>query len=157
MSDINTALPGLLGNITKNREQVEKNLAQCRQAVSQLDEESLASITQLVKKWEHAQSITQFINAYVQQEGMQTAAREMDAAIAVLQTAMDDDVFATQAQAQMDANERIANSPLPSAGQSLESAPADQTNESTHVDPHAAALEEKGPARDSAKTIHPRN
>jgi hypothetical protein len=156
MMDITTALPGLLSNISRNREQAEKNLVQCRQAMSQLDEESLASIRQLVKKWEHAQSITQFVNAYVQQEGMQTAAREMDAAIAVLQTAMDDDVFATQAQAQMDANERIA-SPLPSAGQSLESAPADQTNESTHVDPHAAALEEKGPARDSAKTIHPRN
>jgi hypothetical protein len=139
MMDITTALPGLLSNISRNREQAEKNLVQCRQAMSQLDEESLASIRQLVKKWEHAQSITQFVNAYVQQEGMQTAAREMDAAIAVLQTAMDDDVFATQAQAQLDVNARMANNPLPSAGSADSSPAADQTNESAHVEPNQSA------------------
>ncbi|HEY5214050.1 MAG TPA: hypothetical protein VIJ38_13620 [Acidobacteriaceae bacterium] len=155
--DITKSLPGLLGNITRNRQQVEVNLKQCRVAVSQLDEASIAAIKQLLKKFEHAQSVNQFVASYVQLESLEVAAREMDAAIAVLQTAMDDDTFAVQAQAQADSNERISNNPLPSAGQADSSAPADQTNESAHVEADAPAAEEPDRARDASKTIHSRN
>jgi hypothetical protein len=155
--DITKSLPGLLGNITRNREQVEKNLAICRQAVVQIDDESMASIKQLLKKWEHPQSVNQFVSAVVQLEGMETASREMDAAIAVLQTAMDDDTFATQAQAQLDVNARMANNPLPAAGQADSSAPADQTNESAHVESPEPAAAETHRARDEIKTANSRN
>jgi hypothetical protein len=153
--DITKSLPGLLGNITRNREQVEKNLAICRQAVVQIDDESMASIKQLLKKWEHPQSVNQFVSAVVQLEGMETAAREMDAAIAVLQTAMDDDVFATSAQAQLDANERIKNNPLSAAGQADVPAPADQAA-ADMVAEGASAHAETDRARDADKTIHSR-
>jgi hypothetical protein len=124
--DIAKNLPGLLGNLVRNREQVELNRKKVKQAISQLDEESLASIKQLLDKFEHVQSVTQFVTVFVQNEQLDKAAEEMDAAIAVVQTAMDDDKVAQQAQAQAAANEAARNAPLSSAGQTVASAPADQ-------------------------------
>ena len=126
--DISENLAGVLGNIVRNRAQVETNRKQVATAVGQLDEVSLASIKQLLNKFEHPQAISQFVNAVVQAEGLDRAAAEMDTAIAVLQAAADDDSFILQAQAQLEANDAAANSPLSAAGQSGESAPADQGN-----------------------------
>lgn len=125
MADITENLHGVLQNIVRNRNAVATNLKQVDQAVAQLDEASLGSIKQLLAKWEHPQAVGQFINAVAQQEGLNKAAAEMDTAIAVLQTAADDEAFQLQAQAQLAANEQAAASPpLPVAGQSGESAPA---------------------------------
>lgn len=126
MSKVSENLPGLLGNLTRNREQVEINRKKIRQALTQLDDASLASIKQLVDKFEHAQSVTQFVNAYVQSEQLDKAADEMDAAIAVVQIAMDDSGVAELADVQAAANDEARNSPLPAAGQAVASAPADQ-------------------------------
>jgi hypothetical protein len=123
--DITQNLAGLLGNLQRNREAVGKNLAQAELAVQQLDEASLASIKQLIAKWEHPQSLNQFFNAYIQAEGLKKAVAELDTAVAVIQTAIADDSFQADAQAQLTANQAGANvSPLPAAGQSLPSAPA---------------------------------
>ncbi len=123
--DINENLPGLLGNLTQNRAAIAKNLAQAEQAVSQLDAESLASIQQLLAKWQHPQSVGQFINALAQAEGLKKALGELDTAVAVLQAASADDAFLADAQAQLTANETGTNAnPLPAAGQSGASAPA---------------------------------
>lgn len=144
MADITENLHGVLQNIVRNRNAVANNLKQVDQAVSQLDEESLGSIKQLLKKWEHPQAVGQFINAVAQQEGLSKAAAEMDTAIAVLQTAADDEAFQLQAQAQLAANEQAATAPpLPAAGQSSAPAPADQN---TATGGHAPAPANTSPA-----------
>jgi hypothetical protein len=137
--DISLNLPGLLGNLQRNRDAVGKNLAQAEQAISQLDAESAASIKQLITKWEHPQSLSQFINAFIQVEGLKKAAAELDTAIAVMQTAAADEAFQADAQAQLTANQTGANSnPLPAAGQSVPSAAAAEVA-GTNVATEAAA------------------
>lgn len=127
MTDITENLHGVLQNIVRNRNTIAGNLKQVDQAVSQLDEVSLGSIKQLLAKWEHPQAVGQFINAVAQKDSINRALGEMDTAIAVLQTAADDEAFQLQAQAQLAANEAAAASPpLPAAGQSGAPAPADQ-------------------------------
>lgn len=121
---INENLAGVLGNIVRNRTQVENNLKQVRAALSQLDDESKASISQLLKKFEHPQAIAQFIQAFAQNEGLAKAALEMEAAIAVLQTAVLDPAIVEKAEEWATANAEAANSPLPPAGQSGASDPA---------------------------------
>lgn len=125
---INENLAGVLGNIVRNRAQVENNLKQVRAALSQLDDESKASITQLLKKFEHPQAITQFVQAFAQNEGLAKAALEMEAAIAVLQTASLDPSIVEKAEAWATANAEAAKSPLPPAGQSGASDPAVETS-----------------------------
>lgn len=127
MSDITENLHGALQNIVRNRNAIATQLKQVDQAVTQLDEASLGSIKQLLSKWEHPQAVGQFINAVAQQESYIKSLGEIDAAIAVLQTAADDDAFQLQAQAQLAANQEAAASPpLPATGQSSAPAPADQ-------------------------------
>jgi hypothetical protein len=127
MTDISKTLPNALTNLTRNREQVEINRKKVQQAISQLDDASTASIKQLLAKFEHAQAVTQFVNAFVQLEALNGAAGDIDALIAVVQIALDDDSVSAQAQAQLAANEGALNAPLPSAGQTVASAPVDQT------------------------------
>jgi prophage DNA circulation protein len=122
--DINQNLTDVLNNIARNRSAVEKNLEAADKAVSQLDDDSLAAINLLLNKFEHPQSVTQFVNAVAQKIGLRKAADEMDTAIAVLQTAVDDETFQAQAQAQLTANLAVATNPLPAAGQNSQSAPA---------------------------------
>lgn len=139
MSDISANLPGLLTNLTRNREQVELNRQKVRIAIAQIDDASMASLKQLLDKFEHAQTVAQFVTALVQSEQLDKAADEMDAAIAVVQTAIDDDAFATQAQAQATANEVARNAPLSAAGQAVASASADQSDASVSSAPTATA------------------
>lgn len=125
MADITENLDGVLQNIVRNRNAVAQNLKTVEAAVSQLDEESLGWIKNLLRKWEHPQAVGQHINAVAQLDGLTKAAGEMDAAIAVLQTAAVDEAFQLQAQAQLTANEAARNAPpLPAAGQSSGPAPA---------------------------------
>lgn len=132
MSDITENLHGVLQNIVRNRNSVAQNLKAVEAAVSQLDEDSLGAIKFLLSKWEHPQAVGQHINAVAQLDGLTKAAAEMDTAIAVLQTAADDDAFQLQAQAQLAANQQAAASPpLPAAGQSGESAPASEVTGAT--------------------------
>ena len=139
--DITQNLAGLLGNLQRNREAVGKNLAQAELAVQQLDEASLASIKQLIDKWEHPQSLNQFFNAYIQAEGLKKAVAELDTAVAVIQTAIADDAFQADAQAQLTANQNGANvSPLPPAGQGGAPAPAAEVAGTTVASEAAAPV-----------------
>lgn len=127
--DISTNLASLLGTLSRNRDAVAKNLKQAEQAISQLDDASLASIRQLLAKWEHPQTIGQFVNALTQADGLQKAIAELDTALAVLQTASDDEDFLADAQSQLEANAAGTNSnPLPAAGPSCEPAATAQVS-----------------------------
>lgn len=134
MSDITDNIHSVLQNITQNKQQALMAQKASAQAVGQLDDESRKSIDQLLSKFEHPQAIAQFVQAVAQFEGLNKALADMDAAIAVLQIAADDDAFQQQAQAQLAANIVAASSPLLAAGQSSESAasvPASTGNDQT--------------------------
>jgi hypothetical protein len=84
-------------NISRNIIQVETQLKAAQQAVKELDDECLAAIQTLLKKFEHPQAISQFITAVAQSDGLQKAHAEMTAAITVLKTAALDQDFQQKA------------------------------------------------------------
>jgi ABC-type phosphate transport system ATPase subunit len=129
MSDIANRLSAVVTNLTRNLTHVETNINTATKAVSQLDDESKASIEQLLTKWEHPQAIAQFVTAVAQLKGLTDAKAEMQAAVALLQVGTTDEDFLTAAQQQLDANVAGAKSPLSAAGQSAATDPLAPANE----------------------------
>ena len=119
MSDIASRLSAVVSNLTRNLTHVNTNIATATKAVSQLDDESKASIEQLLAKWEHPQAISQFVTAVAQLKGLTDAKAEMEAATALLQVGATSEDLLAAAQAQLEANAASAASPLSAAGPSV--------------------------------------
>jgi chromosome segregation ATPase len=118
MADISDRLSAVLSNLTRNLEHIATNIRTAEKAVGQLDEVSMASVEQLLTKWEHPQAIGQFVTAVAQLKGLVDAKAEMEAAVAVIQVTVDAKDHLALAQQQLDANTAGAASPLSAAGPS---------------------------------------